>query len=108
MAREIINSPAPPMLISAAITEMANHAGNEPWPSLEAASRWFDRASIVLSLLAGFAATVVIVWLGIAKEHHWDLLRDSSNEKVATLELRPQRQMRRSGLRRPTSPRPTP
>ena len=78
------------MLISIAITEMANHAGNEPWPPLEAASWWFDKASIVLalSLLAGFGATVVIVWLGIVKEHHWDLLRDASNEKVAALELK--------------------
>lgn len=72
------------------MTEIANHAGKEPWPSLEVASAWFDRASMVLalSLLLGFASTVVIVWLGIVKEHHWDLLRDSSNEKVAALDLK--------------------
>jgi hypothetical protein len=77
------------MLAIAAMTEIANHAGNEPWPSLEVASKWFDRASIVLalSLLVGFAATATIVWLGIVKEHHWDGLRDRSNEKVAALEL---------------------
>jgi hypothetical protein len=77
------------MIFIAAMTEIASHVGNEPWPPLEVASRWFDRASIVLamSLLFGFGATAVIVWLGIVKEHHWDLLRDRSNEKVAGLEL---------------------
>src|SRR5260370_22218949 len=82
MAREIRTSPATPMLIIAAIIEMANHAGNEPRPSLEVASKWFDRASIALalSLLVGFASTVVIIWLGIVKEHHWDLARERANE----------------------------
>ena len=65
------------MIVIAAMTEIANHPVKEPWPSLEEASYWFDKASVVLtlSLLAGFVATVVIIWLGIVKEHHWDLLR---------------------------------
>ena len=77
------------MLAIAAMTKNANRAGNEPWPSLEVASKWFDRASIVLSisLLLGFASTVVIVWLGIVKEHHWDLARDHAAERIASLEL---------------------
>jgi hypothetical protein len=72
-----------------AITEMANHAGNEPWPSLDDASKWFDRASIALaiSLAFGCAATVIIVWLGIVKEHHWDLLRERSAKQIASIEL---------------------
>ena len=71
------------------MAEIANHAGNEPWPALDWASWIFDRASwvLVVGLAFGLAATVVMVWMGIVKEHHWDLLRTSSNEKVATLEL---------------------
>ena len=67
------------------MTEIANQAGNEVWPPLEAASRWFDRASIVLalSLLFGFGATVIIVWLGIVKEHHWDLLREAAAREIS-------------------------
>jgi len=97
------------MIVIAAMTEMANHAGKEPWPSLEVASHWFDRARIVLalSLLASFAATVVIVWLGIVKEHHWDLLRDTSNEKVAALELRAAEANVALGTRKSKSPRQT-
>jgi hypothetical protein len=72
------------MLIIAAITEMANHAGNELRPSLEVASKWFDRASIALalSLLVGFVSTVAIIWLGIVKEHHWDLARERANSEI--------------------------
>ena len=89
MAGNIIVRPNAPMLAIAAMTEIANQAGNEPWPSLELASKWFDRASIVLSisLLFGFASTVVIVWLGIVKEHHWDLARDHAAERIVSLEL---------------------
>ena len=77
------------MLVIATMTEIANHAGNDPWPSLEAASKWFDRASIVLaiSLLFGAVATVSIVWLGIVKEHHWDLLRERASEQIASVGL---------------------
>jgi hypothetical protein len=87
MALEIRISPATPMLVIAAMTEIANHAGNEPWPPLESASKWFDRASIALaiSLLLGFASTVVIIWLGIVKEHHWELARERANEKIAAV-----------------------
>ncbi|MGY4514410.1 hypothetical protein [Bradyrhizobium sp. USDA 3650] len=72
------------------MAETANHASSDPWPSLETASWLFDRASFVLigSLILGVLATGVIVWMGIVKEHHWDLLRDSSNEKVAALGLK--------------------
>ncbi len=77
------------MMTIAAMTEIAYHAGNSPWPPLDTASKWFDRASFVLAftLLVGFSATVVIIWMGIVKEHHWDLLREQSVEKVAALEL---------------------
>lgn len=75
-------------MATALMAEFGNHAGNGPWPSLEWASWIFDRASFVLvgSLAVGVAATVAIVWMGIVKEHHWDLARDRSNEKVAALE----------------------
>lgn len=42
---------------------------------------------LAFTLLVGFSATVVIIWMGIVKEHHWDLLREQSVEKVAALEL---------------------
>lgn len=38
-------------------------------------------------MLFGASATGTIVWLGIVKEHHWDLLRDRANEKIASVEL---------------------
>ncbi len=77
------------MIEIALMADMAKQAGNEIWPSLDLASQWFDRASIGLSisLAIGLACTVVIVWLGIVKEHHWDLLRERANEKIATVEL---------------------
>jgi hypothetical protein len=55
--------------------------------SLEMASRLFDWSSIALAIGACivFVATAAIVWLGIVKEHHWDLLREQSNERVASL-----------------------
>ena len=70
------------------MAEMANHA-KEPWLSLENASWLFDRAGFVLiaSLVVGVVSTVLIVFTGIEKEHHWDLLRDASNERVAALGL---------------------
>jgi hypothetical protein len=70
-----------------AIAEMANHATKEPWPSLETASWLFDRASFALiaSLVVGAIATTLIVWMGIVKEHHWDLARDASNLRIAEL-----------------------
>jgi hypothetical protein len=81
----IIVNPPIPMMTMALMTEIANQAGNEIWPPLEVASRWFDRASIVLaiSLLFGFGATVAIVWLGIVKEHHWDLLREAAAREIS-------------------------
>src|SRR4029077_6130121 len=75
------------MSMIAAMIEIGNHAENGIWPSLSDASRWFDRASIVLaiSLLFSFAATVVIVWLGIVKEHHWDIARVSAAKRIGEL-----------------------
>jgi hypothetical protein len=69
------------------MAEIGNHAGNEPWPSLEIASWLFDRASFVLigSLICGTLATVIIVWMGIVKEHHWDLAREQAQERIAIL-----------------------
>src|SRR5437879_3058594 len=77
------------MMTIAAMTEIANHAGNEIWPSLPVASRWFDRASVLLavSVLLTLLSTVAIVWFGIVKEHHWDVLREQASVKIAGLEL---------------------
>jgi hypothetical protein len=77
------------MTAIAIMAEIGNHAGNEPWPSLDWASWIFDRASFVLviSLIFGLAATVAIVWMGIIKEHHWDLLREHAGAKIAAVEL---------------------
>ncbi|WP_316189400.1 hypothetical protein [Bradyrhizobium sp. SZCCHNS1054] len=62
------------------MNEIANHSGKEPWPPLDAAAWWFDKSSFVLacSLFVGFVATVVIIWMGIVKEHHWELLREQA------------------------------
>lgn len=74
-------------MIAALMADNAHDISNEPWPSLETASWLFDRASFVLvgSLLFGLAATVAIVWMGIVKEHHWDLARERANEKIAAV-----------------------
>jgi hypothetical protein len=71
------------------MAESGNQVGNSLWPSLEAASRIFDLSSFALigGLVVGAIATVLIVWMGIVKEQHWDVLREHSNEKVASLEL---------------------
>ena len=71
------------------MTEIANAANQEPWPSLETASWLSDRAGWVLavSLLFGFAATVLIIWMGAVKEHHWDLLRETASKKIGELGL---------------------
>ena len=71
------------------MTEAATQGGGEPWPSLETASWWFDRASFALiaSLVIGVVATVLIVWMGTVKEHHWDLLREQAAKKIADLGL---------------------
>jgi hypothetical protein len=78
-----------PVNVIMIMAEIGNQVGNEPWPSLETASWLFDRASFVLigSLVFGAVATVVIVWTGIVKEHHWDLLREAAGEKIAELTL---------------------
>ena len=77
------------MIVSAIMAEIANHAETQPWPSLEWASWVFDRASFVLvgSLIIGASATIAIVWMGIVKEHHWDLARDGAAEQIASLQL---------------------
>jgi len=75
------------MIAIEVMTQMANHAGNEPWLSLEAASWWFNLASVVLglSLFVGCVATGFIVCLGIVKEHHWDLAREAANKEIGQL-----------------------
>lgn len=77
------------MITIVAMAEIANHAGKEPWPSLDWASWIFDRASwvLVVSLAVGLAATVAMVWMGIVKEHHWDVARDEASHRIAELEL---------------------
>ncbi|MGM5020165.1 hypothetical protein [Tardiphaga sp. 367_B4_N1_1] len=57
--------------------------------SLEMATRLFDWSSIALAIGACivFVATAAIVWLGIVKEHHWELLREHANEKIAAVGL---------------------
>lgn len=57
--------------------------------SLELASQLFDWSSIALAIGACivFIATAAIVWLGIVKEHHWDLLRESAQREIAGLKV---------------------
>ncbi len=76
--------------VAAIMSEAANHSGNEVWISLERASWWFDKSSIVLafSLFIGFICTVIIIVTGIAKEHHWDLAREKSGNEIARLSPR--------------------
>lgn len=68
---------------------MADQISRQPSISLETATWLFDRASFALiaSLVVGAIATGLIVWMGIVKEHHWDLLREANAEKTAQLEL---------------------
>jgi hypothetical protein len=56
--------------------------------SLETASHIFDLSSIALAVGACvvFVATALIVWTGIVKEHHWDVLREQARSQIATLE----------------------
>lgn len=77
------------MKILTVVAAMADHVSQEPSLSLEVASKLFDWASFMLvaSLIAGATATVIIVWMGIVKEHHWDLLREKGAQRVAELEL---------------------
>jgi hypothetical protein len=57
--------------------------------SLDLASRLFDWSSIALAIGACivFISTAAIVWFGIVKEHHWDVLRAHANEKIASVGL---------------------
>jgi hypothetical protein len=43
-----------------------------------------DSASFLLvgSLIIGAAATIAMVWMGIVKEHHWDLARELAATKI--------------------------
>jgi hypothetical protein len=87
IAHQITIIPPMPVMVMIAMAEIGNHAGNEPWPSLEWASWIFDRAGFVLIGISifGLIATVAIVWMGIVKEHHWDLARDGAALKIAEL-----------------------
>ena len=83
-------SAAVAVTITAMIENMdkaASQTRKLPWPPLETASWLFDRSSFVLiaSLAFGAIATFLIVWMGIVKERHWDVLREHSNEKIAQL-----------------------
>lgn len=75
------------MIIATAINELASQVMKEPSVSLETAAWWFDRASWFLagSLLIGFICTVLIIWMGVIKEHHWDLAREQANSRIGTL-----------------------
>jgi hypothetical protein len=65
-----------------------NHRGIRVGLSLETASAAFDIASwtLVAALVVGAVATIVIVFTGIVKEHHWDALREQSKERIVGLE----------------------
>lgn len=87
MACTIAISPPMPTIVIMAIAEMANQVREELWPALDWASWIFHRAGFVLiaSLVIGVIATGLIVWMGIVKEHHWDLARELSAKKIAEL-----------------------
>jgi hypothetical protein len=76
------------MMMVATMADTINHATKEPWPSLEWAAWWFDRAGFVLigALVVGVATTAIIVWMGIVKEHHWDLARETAQLRIAQLD----------------------
>ena len=78
-----------PVITIIAMADTGNHVGNEIWPTLEVASKIFDLSSFVLigSLMFGAVATVLMVWMGIVKEHHWDNAREGAKLKIASLEL---------------------
>lgn len=75
------------MIATAIMAEMGNQVGKEPWPSLDWATWIFDQASflLVISLIVGAISTVAIVWMGIAKEHHWDLARERAGQQIGQL-----------------------
>lgn len=62
-----------------------SHGGRYMWPSLETASHIFDWAGFVLigALTLGVVSTVLIVWMGIVKEHHWDDEKRQSAERIS-------------------------
>lgn len=71
-------------------TTAANRKNSSgPRMSLDLASQLFDWSSVALAIGACivFVATAAIVWLGIVKEHHWELLREHANEKIAAVGL---------------------
>jgi hypothetical protein len=81
-------SPPIPMITIAAMAEIGNHGENGIWPTLDWATWLFDRASLglIVGTVAVLVSTVLIVWMGIVKEHHWDSLREKAAEKTASLE----------------------
>jgi hypothetical protein len=76
-----------PVTTIIAMADTGNHAGNGTWPTLEVASKIFDLSSFVLigALIVGAVATILIVWMGIVKEHHWEVDRRASSERIAQL-----------------------
>src|ERR1700682_5708993 len=63
------------------------------WPSLATASHIFDWAGFVLigALVVGAICTILIVWMGIVKEHHWDDEKSKSAERIALNEMNTRR-----------------
>ena len=81
-------------------------SGKRMWPfsemSLDSASLWGDIANLTLlcSLVVGVISTFVIVRTENVKEHHWDIDRQHSSERIAeldneTVKLRKQLQPRK-------------
>jgi hypothetical protein len=70
-----------------AIADKKIHGEGRMWPSLDVASRIFDWSSIALAFGACivFVSTALIVWMGIVKEHHWDVDRDDAQARIASL-----------------------
>lgn len=69
-----------------------SQSGKRMWPfsdmPLSTATWWSDVANLVLllSLIFGVLSTFAIVRLANVKEHHWDMAREQSRERVAELE----------------------
>jgi hypothetical protein len=73
------------MIVIAAMAEIGNHGENGIWPTLEWATWLFDRASfgLIIGTVIVLASTVMIVWMGVVKEHHWDVLREQAAAEIA-------------------------
>jgi hypothetical protein len=72
------------MIVINVMTEIGNHGEKGIWPTLDWATWWFDRASfgLIVGTLVVLVSTVLIVWMGIVKEHHWDTLREQAGTEI--------------------------